>query len=241
MKVSVLTIFGILFTVGIGLMLRRVLPFGSRVIASEGAFVFFIIYGLAFSLLSSATTVIRTRDAVILIFAATIIWGVFLEGDLAVGMIRCLALATCIVFAIRWLPVRRVSSGFRTIAWRDVIAAVLAVSIVWGVVTARIGALGMVRFITFATLVTLGLLIGRGLSSGSAAGWRVCLGTVFPAVLCGIGGLIYRGVVTRLVPVGAVIARPVVGSFWGLSLGLAVGLGISIGSEVVEWMVGRVR
>jgi hypothetical protein len=211
------------------------------VIAGEGAFVFFIIYGLAFSLISSASTVIRKKDAVILILAATVIWGIFLEGHLAVSMIRCLALATCIVFAIRWVPVRRISSGFRAIAWRDIITAVLAVSIVWGVITARIEALGMMRFITFAALVTLGLLIGRGLSSDWAGGWRVCLGTVFPAVLCGIGGLIYRGVVGGLVPVGADIGRPVVGAFWGLSLGLAVGLGISIGREVVEWMAGRVR
>jgi hypothetical protein len=223
-------------------MLRRVLPFGSRVIAGEGAFVFFIVYGLAFSLISSASTVIRTRDAVILILAATIMWGIFLEGHLAVNMIRCLAVATCIVFAVRWLPVRRISSGFRAIAWRDVITAVLAVSIAWGVITARINALGMVRFITFASLVTVGLLIGRGLSSGSAAGWRVCLGTVPPAILAGIGGLIYRGIVGGLGPVGAPIGQSVVvGPFWGLSLGLAVGLGISIGSEVVEWMAGRVR
>jgi hypothetical protein len=223
-------------------MLRRVLPFGRLVIAGERTFVLFIIYGLAFSLISSASTVIRRKDAVILVLAATIIWGIFLEAHLAVSMMRCLALATCIVFALRWLPVRSVSSGFRAIAWRDVMTAVLGVSIAWGVVTARIEALGMVRFIAFVALVTAGLLGGRGLSSGWAGGWRVCIGTVLPAVLCGLGGFIYRSVVGGLMPVGADTGRPIiVGPFWGLSLGLAVGLGISIGSEIVEWTARNVK
>ena len=222
-------------------MLRRVLPFGGRVIAGEGTFVIFIIYGLAFSLISSASTVIRKKDAVILVLAATIIWGVFLEAHLAVSMIRCLALATCVVFAIRWLPVRRISKGFRAIAWRDVITAVLAVGIAWGVVRAGIEALGMIRFIGFASLVTLGLLAGRGLSSGRPGGWRVFLGTVFAALLCGLGGLVYRSLVSGLVPAGSDVGRAIaVGPFWGLSLGLAVGLGISVGSEIVECITGRV-
>jgi hypothetical protein len=222
-------------------MLRRIPSLGRYVMAGEGTFVLFIIYGLAFSLISSAATVIRKKDAVILVLAAGIIWGVFLEAHLAVSMIRCLAVATCVVFAIRWLPVRRISKGFRAIAWRDVITAVLAVGVAWGVVTAGMEVLGMVRFIAFAALVTVGLLIGRGVTSGPAWGRRVILGTVVSAVLCGAGGLIYSGLTGGIAAAVAGTERPImIGPFWGFSLGLAVGLGVSIGSEMVEWMARKV-
>jgi hypothetical protein len=206
----------------------------------QGSFVLFIIYGLAFSLISSASTVIHKKDVIILVLAATIIWGIYFEVHLAISMIRCLGFATCVVFAIRWLPVPRVSSAFRAIAWKDVIIAILAVSIAWGIGVRRLEALGMVRFICFAALVTLGLRMAHGITAGLSQAPKVVLGALLPMLLCGAGGLIYRGVVGRLEFGGSTIGRPVtVGPLWGFALGLAVGLGISIGSEVIEWMARK--
>jgi hypothetical protein len=91
LRVSVLTVFGVLSTIAVGRL----------VLAGEDAFVTFNIYGLAFSLMASASTVIRRRDTTILILAATIIWGIFVAKGLASEMIRFILFAALITIGIR--------------------------------------------------------------------------------------------------------------------------------------------
>jgi hypothetical protein len=146
------------------------------------AFVGFTIYGLALSLVVSAATVIRRRDTTILILAATIVWGIFVEGETTAGMIR---------------------------------------------------------FLTFAALIALGVLWARRLAERSHAGTRIVLGTVLPAVLGGLGGLIFHGLAERLLSETVYGGSAVGGLTWGLWLGLAVGLGVTIGGEMVEWIVRK--
>lgn len=101
LRVSVLTVFGVLSTIAVGLLLRRIPALGRLVLAGEDAFVTFNIYGLAFSLMASASTVIRRRDTTILILAATIIWGIFVAKGLASEMIRFILFAALITIGIR--------------------------------------------------------------------------------------------------------------------------------------------
>ena len=165
--------------------MRHVAPLRRLVIAGEASFVVFTIYGLAFSLMSSASTVIRRRDTIILILAATIIWGIFVEEQVA---------------------------------------------------------LGMIRYLFFAVLIVVGVLVSRRGSAGSSGAKRILLGGIVPAVLCGVGGFIYLGLVDWLARSGADTGRAMLGGLsWGLSLGLAVGLGVSIGNEVVECLVRKAR
>jgi hypothetical protein len=167
----------------VGLILRHVLVLRNLVITAEAAFVVFTIYGLAFSLISSGSRVIRRRDTVILILAATIIWGIFVEQQKA---------------------------------------------------------LGMIRFMTFATLMTVGVSLARSVSSTLGRVARVGIGAALPMVLCGAGGLIYCSLVGWLRPGVVDVGRgPVFGLSLGLALGLAVGLGVAVGSEVVEWIAGK--
>jgi hypothetical protein len=83
------------------LLLRRIPALSRLVLAGEDAFVTFNIYGLAFSLVASASTVMRRRDTTILILAATIIWGVFVAQGLASEMIRFILFAALITFGVR--------------------------------------------------------------------------------------------------------------------------------------------
>jgi hypothetical protein len=182
LTVSVLTVFGALSTVGIGLLLRRT-PLGESIVVDHAAFVVFNIYGLAFSLISSAGTVIRRRDTVILILAATIMWGIFLAQHLA---------------------------------------------------------LEMIRFLIFASLITVGVLAGKAIAAGRSGAVRIAVSAVLSGVLCGIGGLLYHGLslLPGPAPSGSA-AGPVASVCWGLSLGVAVGLGVSIGNEVAGWVVSK--
>ncbi len=168
---------------GVGLVIRHVLPLRNLVITGEEAFVVFTTYGLAFSLIASASTVIRRRDTIILILAATVIWGVFVESNKN---------------------------------------------------------LGMVRYITFAALITVGVAVGRRLSGYHAAAARVAMTAAAPAVLCGAGGLLYYGLLGAFRPAVIDLGRGwAFGLSWGLSLGLAVGFGVATGCEIVECIVRR--
>jgi hypothetical protein len=148
------------------------------------AFVGFTVYGLALSLVVSAATVIRRRDTIILILAATIIWGIFVEDETAPGMIR---------------------------------------------------------YLTFAALMTVGILLARRLVSSARVGARIGVGAVLPAALCGVGGLVFHGLaerhLTEMMHGGSALG----GLTWGLWLGLAVGLGVTIGAELVEWLVRKIK
>jgi hypothetical protein len=97
----VLTVFGVLSTIGIGLVLRRIPALGRLVLAGEEAFVTFNIYGLAFSLVASASTVMRRRDTTILILAATIMWGIFVAREMSSEMIRFILFAALITIGVR--------------------------------------------------------------------------------------------------------------------------------------------
>jgi hypothetical protein len=182
LKVSVPTVCGLLSTIGIGLVVRRVLPTARLASMAAQAFVGFTVYGLALSLVVSAATVIRRRDTIILILAATIVWGIFVEDETTPGMIR---------------------------------------------------------YLTFCTLMTLGVLWARRLASGSLAGARVVLGALLPAVLCALGGLGFHRIAQQRFPNMIQGGSAVGGLTWGLWLGLAVGLGVAIGGELVGWIVKK--
>lgn len=66
----------------------------------EADFVGFVTYGLAISLVASAARVIRRRDTVILLLAATIVWVVFVEVRQLSGMFRFLVLASAITLGV---------------------------------------------------------------------------------------------------------------------------------------------
>jgi hypothetical protein len=173
----------VLSTVGIGLLLRRIPFLGRLVLAGEDAFVTFNIYGLAFSLIASASTVIRRRDTTILILAATVIWGIFVARGLASEMIR---------------------------------------------------------FVLFATLITIAVRIGIGRGRTAPGGTQVGLSTLMGGILCALGGLAYYGLGGVLgAPATSVAGGVSVGLLWGLSLGVAVSVGVSLGSEVVDWVAAK--
>jgi len=158
-------------------VLRHLLPVRSLTIAEEQAFVIFVTYGLAYSLLSAAATVVRRRDAVILILAATIIWGVFVEGE-------------------------------RT---------------------------GMVRFLVFATLVTVGILSSLRFTRSARSSLRIMSGSLAPAILAGLGGLLVYGFALGAGVPESLCGSVVGGFIWGFALGIAVGAGVTTGVEVLRW------
>jgi len=150
------------------------------VVGAEAHFVFFVVYGLAISLIAAASKMIRKRDTVILILAATIAWVIFVE-------------------------------------------------------TRQL--LGMIRFLVFASLATLGVLASDRVLSATKPWRRVAFGALLPAGLCCAAGLAYYGLVARFSQSATGPARELaVGGAWGFSLGLAVGLGLALGSEALRWM-----
>lgn len=182
LKVSVPTVCGLISTIGIGLLVRRVLPTARLASMAAQAFVGFTVYGLALSLVVSAATVIRRRDTIIMILAATIVWGMFVEDETTPGMIR---------------------------------------------------------YLTFGTLMTIGVLWARSLASSSRAGARIVLGTVLPAALCALGGLGFHSIAQQRFPKIVQGSSAVGGLTWGLWLGLAVGLGVAVGGELVGWIAKK--
>lgn len=92
--VSVLTVFGVLSTVGVSYILRHVPALKNMAVAGEPHFVGIVIYGLAISLIASAARTIRIRDTIILILAATIVWAIFVEVRQVFGMVRFLLFAS---------------------------------------------------------------------------------------------------------------------------------------------------
>jgi len=149
-------------------------------VGAEAHFVFFVVYGLAISLIAAASRMIRKRDTVILILAATIAWVIFVE-------------------------------------------------------TRQL--LGMTRFLVFASLATLGVLVSDRTWAGTTPWRRVAFGALLPAGLCCVAGLAYYGLVAGFTHAATGSARELAaGGAWGFSLGLAVGLGLAIGSEALRWM-----
>ena len=180
LAVSLLTVCGALSTIGISYAARQLPLLKQGVVAGEAHFVFFVVYGLAISLVAAASTVMRRRDTVIVILAATIAWVVFVES--------------------RQL-------------------------------------LGMLRFLVFSALTTVGVGAAGRTASGKRAWIRIARGAAFPAGLCCAAGLVYYGLASRFGAAPSSASRDlVVGSVWGLCLGLAVGLGLALGREALRWM-----
>jgi hypothetical protein len=105
LAVSVLTILGVLSTAGVSYLLRHVPALKSMAVSGEPHFVGLVIYGLAVSLVVSAALVMRARDTIILILAATIVWVVFVEVEQVFGMVRFLVFASvatsAVLYAVR--------------------------------------------------------------------------------------------------------------------------------------------
>lgn len=89
-----------LSTVAVSYLIRHVPALKVLPMAGEAHFVGFVIYGLAISLIASAARVIRRRDTVILLLAATIIWVVFVEVRQISGMFRFLAFASAVTVGV---------------------------------------------------------------------------------------------------------------------------------------------
>jgi hypothetical protein len=97
----VLTVFGVLSTIAVGLVLRRIPALNRLVLTGRHAFVIFNVYGLAFSLIAAASTVMRRRDTTILILAATVMWGIFMAKGMSSEMVRFLLFASLITAGLR--------------------------------------------------------------------------------------------------------------------------------------------
>lgn len=96
------------------MVFRRATLLRSLVIAAGQAFVGFTIYGFALSLIAAASTVIRRRDTIILILAATIIWGIFVVEGRPSGMIHFLLFAALVTAGV--LAARGLATGFGSAA-----------------------------------------------------------------------------------------------------------------------------
>jgi hypothetical protein len=95
-----LTVCGVLSTIGIAYLLLRFPGIKHAVVTRDADLVGFVTYGLAISLIASAARVIRRRDTVIVILAATIIWVVFVEVGQISGMLRFLVSAAAITLGV---------------------------------------------------------------------------------------------------------------------------------------------
>jgi len=170
----------VLSTVGVSYLIRHAPALRALAIAGEGYFVGFVTYGLAVSLIASAARVIRRRDTVILLLAATIAWVVFVE----VGQIA-----------------------------------------------------GMLRFLVYASAVTVGVRRGGRLADGRSPWVRAASGVLTPAAACGVAGTAYYGLaaLSGRMP-GATPDLLAVGATSGIALGLAVGPGLWAGGELLRWM-----
>jgi hypothetical protein len=173
-KVSVPTVFGVLSTIGVGILLRRVIPVTPLLVTDQEAFVVFNIYGLAFSLIASASIVIRRRDAIITILAATLMWGIFVAGGRASEMVRFILFAALITIGVltgRWLTLNS-SKGARI-----VLSAVLASAFCGVGGLLYYGAGGLMGAFDTAVQGGIGVGLSWGLSLGFAVGVGISAGS----------------------------------------------------------------
>ena len=173
LKVIILTVFGILCTIGVGLILRRLLPLGNLLNIGREAFIIFNIYGYAFSLIAAASTVIRRRDRIILILAATVMWGIFVAEEMALEMVRFILFASLITVGVR--IGRRITA--KSVAGRVLLRAGICALIcgIGGLAYHGFGSLfGVPEYCLMGGLSTalswglaLGFAVGLGISLGS--------------------------------------------------------------------------
>lgn len=174
--VSVLTVFGVLTTVGVGYLLRHVPAIRDLAVTAEPHIVGLVIYGLAISLVASAARNIRIRDTIILILAATIVWAIFVEAKQISGMVRFLlfcSVATAAVLVARrvfgvaggWL---RVVGGTLVPAIACCLAGLVYYGLARGAGGGPSGAAGMGKDLQAGAVwgFSLGMAVGLGLSVG---------------------------------------------------------------------------
>jgi hypothetical protein len=142
-----------------------------------------------------------------------------------------------VVFTIYGLAFSLIAAAAKAIRRRDTVILILASTVVWGIFADEYRIPGMVRFITFAAPISIGILLAGWVTREASRAMRIAAGTLLPGLFCAVGGLAYHGILVYINTVARDVGREaLVGFSWGLSLGLAVGLGISLGSEVVAWL-----
>jgi hypothetical protein len=175
--VSLLTVFGVLSTVGVSYLLRHVAVLRNMAVAGEPHYVGLVIYGLAISLIVAAATAIRARDAIVLLLAATVIWVVFVEARQIFGMVRFLvfsAVAGAAVLSARrafgaagaWL---RVAGGTLVPAAACCVAGLAFYGLAARLGHGPAGSPCSGRDLAAGAVwgLSLGLAVGLGLSAGS--------------------------------------------------------------------------
>lgn len=158
--------------------MRRGMPAGRLLNTGPEAFVIFNIYGHAFSLIAAAATVIRRRDRIILILAATVMWGIFVAKEMALEMVRFVLFASLTTVGVR-LGVRLTPAS--TVGRVMVRAAVCGVLCgIGGLAYQGFGTLfgapeyGLMGDAATALVwgLALGLAVGLGIAIGSeVVGW----------------------------------------------------------------------
>lgn len=154
--------------------MRHVPPLKRVVVAAEVHFVHFVVYGFAISLIAAASKLIRKRDTVILILAATIAWVVFVETRQLLGMTRFLVFASLATAGV--LASDRAAPAARL--WQRVAAgALLPAGLCCGGGLVYYGLVG--RFGHTASSLGRELVVGGtwGLLLGFAVGLGLALGS----------------------------------------------------------------
>lgn len=135
-----------------------------------------------------------------------------------------------------------IASASTVMRRRDTTILILAATVMWGIFVAKGMSSEMIRFLLFASLITIGLRIGRERAAMASYAARVGLSILMGGAMAGIGGLAYYGTGGLLgAPDAATAGGVAVGLLWGLSLGVAVNLGVASGSEVMDWIAGKAR
>jgi hypothetical protein len=173
LKVCILTVFGAVSTLLMALILSRSSSFRGLAIAGERDFALFVTYGMAFSLLVSASRYLRAKDAAILILVASVIWGVAVERPGPGGMVRFLLLASGAAIGFD----RAVKAGRNTSTGKRFVLRVLfptlycglggvVYHLVAGDLSGNLGEISRGGVVGLVWGLCLGLAVGLGLSIG---------------------------------------------------------------------------
>ena len=170
LAVIILTVCGVLSTIAISYLLRHLDGLRDLAMADQADFIGFVIYGLAISLIASASREMRARDTAIMILGATIIWGVFIESGDRAGMIRFLLFAAATVYMTRLADrVWGKAAGWRLLGGAAGPAfACLLLGLGYSAIATKAAGTGApAGLMTGATWgFSLGLAVGLGLSIG---------------------------------------------------------------------------
>ena len=145
-------------------------------------------------------------------------------------------------FVVYGLAISLIAAAAKVMRKRDTIILILSATILWVIFVEVRQVLAMVRFLVFASLVTVAVLAADRAWARSRGWLRVIGGALLPAGLCCVAGVVYYGLAGRFGPSAAATSlskEMVIGITWGISLGLAVGLGLALGSEVLGWLTNK--